>query len=63
MQELQNLWNNDDDKKKCQRKNYTFVSNVSGTKSYWVVKCHEFKSTSFFHSHIKKNASNNISYG
>ena len=46
IQELQNLWKNDDDKKKLQRKLFTFASNVPGTKPYWVAKCHEFKSTS-----------------
>ena len=36
IQELQNLWNNDDDRKKLQRKLYTYASNVPGSKLYWV---------------------------
>ena len=54
IQELQNLWKNDDDRKKLQRKLFTYASNVPGTKPYWVAKCHEFKSASFFHSYINK---------
>ena len=54
IQELQNVWKNDDDRKKLQRNRFTFVSNVPGTKPYWVAKCHEFKSTLFFHSYINK---------
>ena len=53
IQVLQNLWKNDDNRKKLQKK-FTFVSNVPGTNPYWVAKYHEFKSTSFFHSYIKK---------
>ena len=53
-QELQNLLKNDDDRKKLQRKDFTFESNVPGTKPYWVAKCHEFKSTSLIHSYINK---------
>ena len=37
-----------------QRKLSTYASNVPGTKPYWVAKCHEFKSTSFYHSYINK---------
>ena len=47
IQELQNLWNNGDDRKKLKRKRFTFESNVTGTKPYCVAKCHEFKSTLF----------------
>ena len=54
IQELQNVWKNDDDRKKSQLKLFTFASNVPGTKPYWVAKCHDFKSTSFFHSYINK---------
>ena len=52
--DLKQLWSNDDDRKKLQRKLFTFASNVPGTKPYWVSKRHEFKSTSFFHSYINK---------
>ena len=31
IQELQNLWKNDDDRKKLQRKRFTFASNVPET--------------------------------
>ena len=34
IQELQKLWKNDDDRKKLQRKLFTFASNVPGTKPY-----------------------------
>ena len=46
--DLKLLWSNDDDRKKLQRKLFTFASNVPGTKPYWVSKRHECKSTSFF---------------
>ena len=52
--DLKLLWANDDDRKKLQKKLFTFASNVPGTKPYWVSKRHEFKSTSFFHSYINK---------
>ena len=54
IQALQSLWENDEDRMKLQRKLFTYASNVPGTKPYWVAKCHEFKSTSFYHSYIKK---------
>ena len=52
IQELRNLWKNDDDGKKLQREPFTFASNIPRRKPYWVAKCHEFKSTSFVHSYI-----------
>ena len=54
IQELKNLGKSDDDRKKLQRKLFTFASNVPGTKPYWVAKYYEFKSTSCFHSNINK---------
>ena len=51
---MKELWSNDEDRKKLQRKIFTFVSNVPGTNPYWVSKKDEFKSTLFFHSCISK---------
>ena len=42
--DLKQLWYNDDDHKKLQRKIFTFASNAPGTKPYWANKRHEFKS-------------------
>ena len=54
VEELKLLWENDGNRKNLQRKLFTYASNVPGTKPYWVAKCHEFKSTSFFHSYINQ---------
>ena len=40
--------------RRCRENFFIFASNVPGTKPYWAAKCPELKSTSFFHSYIKK---------
>ena len=48
IQELQNLWNNDDDRKKLQKKLYTFASNVPGTNRIGLINVMNLKVLYFF---------------
>ena len=51
--DLQKLWDNDDERKQLQRRLFIFASNVPRIRPYWVSKLHEHVHHFFIHILIK----------